>query len=81
MHYFLFLISVGVVGGPECGQLPVDAGVGHNERHGAGERDACQDACTNGGSSHHAGYRSKLSFHRSEKEKMVREDRAGMSCR
>ena len=58
-----------MVGGPERGQLPVDAGVGHNERHGAGERDASEDAGSDGRSSHHAGYRGKLSFYRSEKLK------------
>ena len=54
---------VGVVGGPESGQLPVEGPGGHDDGHEAGGGQAQQDAHSYGGRSHHARYRGILRVH------------------
>ena len=60
-----------MVSWPEGGQLPVNAGVGHDEGHGTGEEDPSQDASPYSRGSHHASNRGKLSLHRSEKSLVI----------
>ena len=54
---------VGVVGGPESGQLPVEGPGGHDDGHEAGGGQAQEDAHSYGGRSHHPRYRGVLRVH------------------